>query len=176
MSPVPVEPVRLHLGSLLGATFLAATLAGCTLLATGQMPGASYWWPTGKEAETVTPTRDAGRVLPAQATTTEPAGESVDFIVKLKDVAAVDQAIKMCRRDLEEAQAMFGDWAAGDAVFSGMQLVGCSYSGELILRQALAAAPAGGERQVDGLLERIRGHENVAYADPDFTARVGLQE
>ena len=176
MSPVPVEPVRLHLGSLLGAAFLAATLAGCTLLATGQMPGASYWWPTGKEAETVATTREAALVLPAQATTIEPAGEAVDFIVKVKDVEAIDQAIAMCRRDLEKAQAMFGDWAASDAVFSGMQLVGCSYSGELIVRQALTAVPAGGERQVDALLERIRGHENVAYADPDFTARVGLQE
>lgn len=174
MSPVPIEPARLHLSSLLGAAFMAATLAGCTLLATGQMPGASYWWPTGKE--TVSPTREAGLVLLAQATTIEPAGEAVDFIVKVKDVAAIDAAIAMCRRDLEKAQSMFGDWAAGDAVFSGMQLVGCSYSGELIVRQALTAAPAGGERQVDVLLERIRDHENVAYADPDFTARIGLQE
>lgn len=175
MSPVTLEPGRLHLGGLIGAAGLAVMLAGCTLFATGQMPGQAHWWPLSSESD-ATQTRGGGDTLPAQMHTAESPADGVDFIVRIKDVDAVDKAVSLWRRDRGAAVAAFNAWAANEPAFAGMRLVGCSYSGEVILRHVFEPAAAASESQVDALLERIRGHENVAYADPDFTARVGETE
>lgn len=109
-------------------------------------------------------------VQPAQAGTLM---RSASFIVKLRGEPIIDEIIANCRSDRAAAEALWLDWSEGDAVFSGMTLQSCSYSGELILDAEITDGPQGLESAVDALLSRIRDHGSVAYADPDFTAFPG---
>lgn len=96
------------------------------------------------------------------------------FIVKFKENDAIDEVIANWRRDRDTALAAYSSWAEGDPLFSAMDVVGCSYSGELILEAPVPAAPAAARTRVSDLVALIRGHSAVAYADPDFTAQPGL--
>ncbi|MEM1106353.1 MAG: hypothetical protein AAGH87_08165 [Pseudomonadota bacterium] len=95
------------------------------------------------------------------------------FIVKFNNDAVIDDVIATWRRDRPAAKAMFADWAKGDPLFSNMDVVSCSYSGELILETLVPAGPDQARIQVRNLVEAIRGHGAVRYADPDFTAQPG---
>lgn len=114
-----------------------------------------------------------------QPVPTPDAGEAVrpaTFIVKFRENDAIDEVIANWRRDRDAAEAAYAAWAQGDPLFSTMDVVGCSYSGELILEASVPAAPAAARARVGALVDLIRGHSAVAYADPDFTAQPGLSE
>lgn len=125
-------------------------------------------------------------VPPPQASTTPPQPRPVqaetfpvrraDFIVKFRANPSIDEVISTWRRDRDAARAYFQTWAAGDPLFSQMEVSGCSYSGELILSTDIGGGPLPAEAEVDALVERIRAHGAVAYADPDFTAHPGVRE
>lgn len=186
------QPSGAHLGGVLGAAGLALTLVGCAFIANRQagptafLPSVSRapaaleaQHPAGEGVEAppgVTPASEAPETPPPEAAQT-PAPGHADFIVKFKDAAAIDDTLAHCRRNRAAAEAYFREWASKEAPFEAMELTGCSYSGELLLRYAFAPGAPIGEAQVDRLLARIRAHENVAYADPDFTAYPGeMQE
>lgn len=99
-----------------------------------------------------------------------------EFIVKFRANDAIDDVIATWRRDRAGAEATFAEWAASDPLFSQMTIAGCSYSGELILATEVGGGPLPAEAEVDALIQRIRSHSAVAYADPDFTAHPGAQE
>lgn len=116
----------------------------------------------------------ARQPVPAQG-----AGEPVQpatFIVKFKESDAIDEVIANWRRDRDAAEAAYAAWAEDDPLFSMMDVVGCSYSGELILEASVPAAPAAARARVNALVDLIRAHSAVAYADPDFIAQPGLSE
>lgn len=98
------------------------------------------------------------------------------FIVKFRENAAIDTVVANWRSDREAAKAAFTDWAEGDPIFAQMNVVGCSYSGELVLEAPVPVSPASARSRVREMIEQIRGHSAVAYADPDFTAQPGLAE
>ncbi|MEM9739744.1 MAG: hypothetical protein AAF829_07725 [Pseudomonadota bacterium] len=122
-------------------------------------------------------------IAPARQVSPPPATAKTDgpfqpatFIVKFKENDAIDDIIANWRRDREAAEATFSSWAAGDPIFSAMVVVGCSYSGELILEASVPAAPSAARARVTALVNEIRAHSAVAYADPDFTAQPGNTE
>lgn len=125
-------------------------------------------------------------VPPAEIAPTPPQPQTVqaetypvrraDFIVKFRANSSIDEVISTWRRDREAARARFETWAASDPLFSQMDVSGCSYSGELILSTEIGGGPLPVEAEVDALIERIRNHGAVAYADPDFTAHPGVRE
>lgn len=121
--------------------------------------------PSLQPARQPVPTPDAGE--PVQPAT---------FIVKFRETDAIDEVIANWRRDRDAAEAAYAAWAQDDPLFSTMEVVGCSYSGELILEASVPAAPAAARARVGALVDLIRGHSAVAYADPDFTAQPGLSE
>lgn len=122
---------------------------------------------TARQLQTQSREAALGEEAPKQAAT---------FIVKFKANEAIDNVIASWRRDKAAAEATFAQWAEGDAVFGDMRIVGCSYSGELILETRVPAGPGAARAGVDRVLTAIRGHASVSYADPDFTAQPGRSE
>ncbi|MEL6387543.1 MAG: hypothetical protein AAFR41_06890 [Pseudomonadota bacterium] len=108
-------------------------------------------------------------LVPARADTV--ASPEARFIVKIKD-AEVEALTRLFFRNETAARTSFSQWAADKPLFSDFDLVSCSYSGEVILRQRLAArSGADLQAQRATLLQALRNHPQVAYADPDFIAQ-----
>ncbi len=127
--------------------------------------------PTFTEPAAIQPARQPQGEVAADGAT-----QPATFIVKFKENDAVDEVIANWRRDRPAARAAFAGWAEGDPLFSNMQVVGCSYSGELILETEVPAGPAAARTGVARLIGEIRAHDAVAYADPDFIAQPGQGE
>lgn len=104
-----------------------------------------------------------------QTATADRAPVQATFIVKFTPNRALDSVVATWRRDREAAEATFADWAGDQPVFANARLVGCSYSGELIIQRPVPTGDGG----VDAVTEMIRSHPAVSYADPDFTAHPG---
>ena len=114
--------------------------------------------------------------VPAQAS--NPGGASasdVTFIVKIRDKAVQEEIARSFRKDRDGAVARWRDWRAVNG-WDGFDLVGGSYSGEIILRLADDAAPALRERfagkSAREVAAWISDRPNVAYCDPNYTASV----
>ncbi len=127
--------------------------------------------PTLAEPAVIQPARQ-----PQGEVAVDGATQPATFIVKFKENDAIDEVIANWRRDRPAARAAFVGWAEGDPLFSNMQVVGCSYSGELILEAEIPAGPSAARAGVARLIEEIRAHDAVGYADPDFIAQPGLEE
>ncbi|MEM7768376.1 MAG: hypothetical protein AAF253_12960 [Pseudomonadota bacterium] len=111
---------------------------------------------------------DESTLVPATTQITQP--RTVQFIVKVKDGEA-EALTRLYFRDEAAARASFADWASDKPLFRSMDLVACSYSGELVLRPAAASA-AGEGADFDGVLAALRAHPLVSYADRDFVAQI----
>ena len=106
---------------------------------------------------------DEDTLVPAAAQTNLPVTQR--FIVKVRDGEA-EALTRLFFRDEAAARQSFTEWAADKPLFSDMNLVSCSYSGEMILRYDGISA-----RATEDLLAELRDHPLVAYADPDFVAQ-----
>ncbi|WP_084398453.1 hypothetical protein [Henriciella aquimarina] len=136
------------------------------------------WLSTGPETATtlsLTPAQaPANSTAPKVASTggsetvrTQIAGaEQTRFtlIVKFNGEPVLDEIGKTFRKDPEGAKARFQQWASGKPALAGLRLERASYSGELILVSA-------GSRSMDEAIRAIQAMDNVAYVEPDYSAR-----
>ena len=99
----------------------------------------------------------------------------VDFIVKFQDEPGVDAILRNFRRDRESAAAAFADWAAQEHGLSDFELIGATYSNEALLRFRFEDGVTPNRAIVDEILAELRRAPNIAYCDPDFTARPGIE-
>ncbi|MEO1472539.1 MAG: hypothetical protein AAFS03_01170 [Pseudomonadota bacterium] len=109
------------------------------------------------------------RIAPAMAGTADHA----DFIVKFEDAPALTEAARLFRKDKARAREIFRALAKDLSGLEQFELVGGSYSGELILRRAFLDGEPRGRAAVNMVLEELRARNDVAYCDPDFTAQPG---
>ncbi len=136
---------------------LLGTLASCF-----SVNGPSHWVQMPLQTAHI----DGDAVVPAQARTEST--RAPRFVVKVKD-GEVEALSRLYFRDRAAATASFEAWAADKAVFASMDLVSCTYGGELVLQAEPSAQPA--SRSGETVLEALRTHPLVAYADPDYVAR-----
>ena len=112
----------------------------------------------------------------AQVRPGDTSAATVDFIVKVRDPAIRTDVTDVFRRDRDSAVAAFAAWSVGTP-FEGFELVGATYSGEIIIHMAADAPEPVKERLMSisarALAEQISALENVVYCDPDYTARPG---
>lgn len=107
---------------------------------------------------------DDRMAVPASAQTVQ--YQPARFVVKVKD-GETEALSRLYFRDRDAARASYRDWAADKPLFRTMDLVSCTYGGELVLRPSGQAAAGGSEE----ILAELRAHPLVAYADPDFVAQ-----
>ncbi len=155
-----------HAAGIIGFGGLALALAGCGWLATSEPGQEAFWLPM--QLTKLDPVAEA-QVTPAQAQT----GGEARFIVKVND-AVVDALTRQFRRDPEAARAAYQKWSAGKDGLEGLRLENCSYSGELILVHNFAGDEVVTRPRLSQMLEKIRARDDVAYADPEYTAHPGL--
>lgn len=86
------------------------------------------------------------------------------LIVKFRDEPVLDEIGKTFRKDPEGMRQKFRDWAAGKPALSGLELERASYSGELVLTGT-------GSQSMKDAIAAIEAMDNVAYVEPDYTAK-----
>lgn len=133
--------------------------------------------PRPPEAAPISPPGDDDLIQPAQAGRPGDASAlDVDFIVKIKDAELRTRVLDIFRKDREGARAAFRDWALTHDL-EGFDLVGATYSGEIIIHIGEDAPEAVRERAARtparSMAEDIAARPNVVYCDPDYTARPG---
>jgi len=121
-----------------------------------------------------TTSRDAVHTAPAAATqqgeerfsvqSTAQAAPEFALIVKFDGEPVLDEIGKTFRKDPESSRARFREWAAGKSALDGLTLERASYSGELVLTGS-------GSRTLNDTMAAIEAMDNVAYVEPDYSAK-----
>ena len=121
--------------------------------------------------------------LPASAATEDPeqsrdsmpvsVNNSVDFIVRFKDVEEVVTCLDMFKEDPEGAREIFAGWAGRHDTLSGMTLKRTSYAGEVILSWSTEDGHRPNRADIITKQQDLQAMPVVKYADPDYTAHAG---
>jgi hypothetical protein len=98
---------------------------------------------------------------------------SVDFIVRFKDVEQINTCLHIFKEDPDGARAVFESWAAEHATLSGMTLKRTSYAGELILSWSTEDGYRPNRADIIAKQRELQAMSVVKYADPDYTAHAG---
>ena len=109
----------------------------------------------------------------AQDTTLMAINNSVDFIVRFKDVDEVVTCLDMFKEDPEGAREIFAGWADGHETLSGMTLKRTSYAGEVILSWSTEDGHRPNRADIMTKQQDLQAMPFVKYADPDYTAHAG---
>lgn len=145
------------------APFSTSLLVGCaSCFGAAPSDTATHWGPMPLQAAHI----EGDTVVAARAQTVE--YRTARYVVKVRDGEA-EALSRLYFRDREAAKASFETWAADKPLFRSMALVGCTYGGELVLQPEAGDADTGPSG--DLLLEALRAHPLVAYADPDYVAQ-----
>ena len=86
------------------------------------------------------------------------------LIVRFDDEPVLAEIGKSFRQDPEGARQKFRAWASGKPALAGLYLERASYSGELVLS-------GGGGRSMSDTIAAIEAMDNVAYVEPDYSAK-----
>ena len=86
------------------------------------------------------------------------------LIVKFRDEPMLEEIGKTFRKDPDGMRQKFRDWAAGKPALSGLTLERASYSGELVLTGT-------GSKSMKDAIAAIEAMDNVAYVEPDYSAK-----
>ncbi|MEM0986992.1 MAG: hypothetical protein AAGJ32_12170 [Pseudomonadota bacterium] len=147
---------------------LASCLTGCIgwFAGSGTSAAKAQWLPGPLQ----TAQMGEGVLIPAAGSSTEV--RRAQYIVKIKSGEA-EGLTRLYFRDQGAAEASYRDWASDKPLFSKMDLVACSYGGEFVLSHEFTGdSSRDAAASPDALLEALRSHPLVAYADPDFVAQV----
>ena len=93
-----------------------------------------------------------------------PVAAQYAIIVKFKGEPEIEEIGKTFRKDPEGTRARFQAWAAGKPALRGLSLERASYSGELVLTGS-------GSPGMKEAIAAIEAMDNVAYVEPDYSAR-----
>lgn len=91
------------------------------------------------------------------------------IIVKFDAEPALEEIGRNFRKDPEGSRARFQAWAASKPALEGLKLERASYSGELLLTGS-------GSRSLRTVISEIEAMDNVAYVEPDYSAKAGKEE
>ena len=123
---------------------------------------------------------EAPMTIPAQADGTLRPGDrsaaDTVFIVKFADKTVETEVARIFRKDPDGARARFATWTKANG-WTGFELVGASYSGEVMLRLADDAPDELSRRfrttSARDMADQMAARDGVVYCDPDYTAGPG---
>lgn len=128
--------------------------------------------PEVSTGDVTTPTAPAVRPSPADddivTTASAQRGEPFTIIVRFEGEPVLEEIGKTFRKDPEGSQAKFRSWAADKPALAGLVLDRASYSGELVLTGS-------GSRSMKDTIAAIEAMDNVAYVEPDYSAKASKE-
>ena len=157
-------------GGQLGIAALAVSLcAACGFAWLSNDPGASTssFAPTqsdGSRVTTASASGEGGAQTGTFTAQTTPATGQYAIIVKFSGDPVPSELGKTFRKDPEGTRARFNAWAADKPALRGLSLERASYSGELVLIGS-------GAPSMKDAIAAIEAMDNVAYVEPDYSAR-----
>ena len=151
-------------GLMLVSAAWIASLGGLALLTAPDPTASPVYLPASVE---LTQAPQARNIAPATVS------NSVNFIVRFKDVQEIETCLELFKEDPDGARNLFLGWSGKHAALDGMQLAETSYSGEMILSWATGDGHRPNRADIIAKQKELQAMPMVKYADPDYTAQIG---